>query len=117
MKSVVLTIILLICMGFLKAQGTLASTNDKTTSECHYTKKQGQWNIYSNTGRLMFIATFVDDKLNGHYAEYSQYSTQPTMEGSYKNGLREGQWFFYNQQTALIDSIVTYKNGILISKI
>lgn len=82
-------------------------------SEGHYSsgKKSGIWTEYDSEGRVKTIETYVDDVLNGDYAQYD-INNNVIVRGEYINNLREGRWVVFGGSQ---DDI--YKNGKVIKVI
>jgi antitoxin component YwqK of YwqJK toxin-antitoxin module len=114
MKKAILFFALLLSVSCTNGQSTKNVFSVKTQSHTDY-KREGEWVAYDSKGKVISVSNYSSGILNGDYTEYSSTSNQILVEGQFKNGIRVGEWLYYNPTTALIDSIVTYSNGKILS--
>jgi len=75
-------------------------------------KREGPWEQNYSGGTLK--TQFKNDKLEGNYQVFT-ISGKLRNQGKYKNNLKEGLWFWYNEDGLPVKKLV-YKNDKLLSK-
>jgi antitoxin component YwqK of YwqJK toxin-antitoxin module len=89
----------------------------KLYAECEYKddKLNGIYNIYDN--KFKKIYTYKDDKMDGKCYEYIKYKNKYILinESSYKTGLRDGIFKFYDKRGKLIKDKL-FKNNKKLSE-
>lgn len=91
--------------------------NGNIKSEINYDEKgfqSGYSILYDSDGRLIYTKQYSGDRLDGKVIYYNKNSV--SLEGQYKNGLRDGEWRIYSEDNRLI-TIVTYKKGKILSRL
>lgn len=91
--------------------------NGKTKANGHvlYGEKNGQWNYWNDNEKLIKSESYTFGKLDGEYKEY--YSNGNTkIKGNYildseAISIKNGYWFYYNEQGNLIKQFF-YMDGI-----
>lgn len=75
-------------------------------------QKEGLYTIYYNTGELLQVYSYVDDKMHGEYKSYykSQSNSQPYEICTYINDKRHGLYTLYGTDGNIIRT-VEYVDG------
>ena len=72
-----------------------ANGNQYTTGRYVNGKKEGEWLVYSENGKLWKRYQYANDELNGrYYSYYGKTGSQETV-GQYQNGKMTGTWMEY----------------------
>lgn len=77
-------------------------------------KIDGVQKEYFETGELKRVITFEMDSLNGDFLVNFPDET-PRIKGQFYNGLQDGKWFYYNEDSS-IEFIEYYEKGSLIKR-
>jgi len=78
-------------------------------------KKNGVWREYEN-GRLQYLKTYINDKLDGLYQNFSMAGDGVVFEGYYVNGHKEGDWCTLGSD-GFADRVEVYnKKGVVVKK-
>jgi antitoxin component YwqK of YwqJK toxin-antitoxin module len=77
-------------------------------------KKYGWWKQFYNDGIVKTDGTYKNDTLQGKVV-YNYPNGKKNLEGNYVNGLREGEFFVYDEKGKLTETL-HYKKGILDEK-
>lgn len=78
--------------------------------------RQGVWKKLTWDGFTVSETNYFKGVKKGDYYQYSTRSKQIIIEGQYLNNMRVGEWIYYGQYSALVDSILFYRRGIIIKK-
>ena len=94
----------------------------KTTYENKLVKTQnynnglviGRYRVYNNNGDELYKITF-GSLGNGKYKDYYYNTGTLKEEGQYENGKKQGEWYRFDEEGTLIESI-DYRKGVPIKK-
>jgi len=74
-------------------------------------KANGLYLEFNERGQMSMRADYQNNKLHGYWAKYR--FGRPTMEANYLNGELHGTVFEYDIGTGAVQKEITYKNGVL----
>jgi len=77
--------------------------------------KNGAWVKYSTTGKPELKAFFSNGQFHGTYIS-NHRSGKKKIEGEYKNGLKNGKWFYYSDK-GIQDKMEVYEYGDIIKTV
>lgn len=72
--------------------------------------KEGEWNYYSNTGKLIKTENYLNGKKHGCWKTYSAQTAILLEETNYQDGVLNGEWKIY-YANGDISSVMNYING------
>jgi len=72
-------------------------------------KKTGKWTTWLANGKMSKEESYLADKLNGVSKVFYE-SGKTNFESSYKNGIPDGEWIFYDGE-GKVKSKLTFKDG------
>ncbi|AMD95338.1 toxin-antitoxin system YwqK family antitoxin [Leptotrichia sp. oral taxon 847] len=87
-----------------------ANGNNYTTGKYVNGKKEGEWLVYSENGKLWKRYQYSNDELNGRYSSYYGKTGNQETVGQYQNGKMTGNWTEYYENGSR-KSQGTYVNG------
>ncbi len=114
MKKAMLFLFIIFTLSSITAQTSKDVFTPIVTKEPQGYNKEGNWVIFNDKYKVILISTYVNGRLNGPCVTLSDVNNQILVEGYYKDGLKDGHWYYYNPSTALLDSVKHYVKGRLL---